>query len=299
MIDTQKQGDTQLARLAADGDRTARHTVNEKLHPLIEYHTNKWCQRFCHENRFIYRCSLTHSVGSHKSDAMLCEWGNASYGWMLNDLGSTQRLLKYDGRNGAGLFDYCYRIANSLPFYERWKDWRFGRRVHVPTYIQDISPQAAGVFYGLRAHHELALIAQHLALSLQQVETITHQIINSLTQRNRLYLLDPPVIQSLTTQADEENDEPEQQEIPCWDEAIETQQQKETLQQAWSELNALEQYVLEALVIDEMDAQSLLQVLLKMDLTIKKGVSAKQTTVQQLYYFKRKTLNKLEKILND
>ncbi len=299
MTENERQGDIQLARSAAGGNQTARVSVNQLIHPLIDYQTNKFCQRFCHENRYIYRCSLSRPVGSVDSAAMLCEWGNASYGWMLDDLASNKRLLKYEGRHGAGLFDYCYRIANSLPFYERWKDWRFGRRVHVPTYIQDISPHASGIFYGLRSHQQLPLIAQQLALPLQQVETLSCLIINALTQHKRLYLLDPPLTQSLTATTDYEiSGAAEQLDVPDWDEPMEDQQQKQKLRECWDTLEAAEQFVLEALVIDGLEAQSVLKALLQMSISIKKGVSAEQTTVQQLYYFKRKTLSKMEKRLN-
>ena len=300
MISKQDQQQLTLARAAAEGDKVARTSVNELIHPVIDYQTNKFCQRFCHENRTIYRCSLTRPVGSVSNEALLCEWGNASYGWMLHDLTSANRLKKYEGLNGASLFDYLYRIGNSLPFYERWKDWRFGRRVHVPTYIQDISPHASGVFYGLRSHQELPFIAQQLALSLDQVERLCRLIINTLTKRNRLYLLDPPVSQSLTDASDEDSCSTASQiDLPSWDEPIEDQQQKEKLKKYWSKLDAVEQFVLEALVIDEQDAQSVLTALKQMDIALKKDVSANQTTVQQLYYFKRKTLSKLAGQLND
>jgi len=295
MLETKKlQQQLELAQAAAGGDKVARDSVNSSVHPVIDYQTSKFCQRFCNENKYVYRCSLTKPVGSVAPDALFCEWGNASYGWMLNDLTSENRLQKYVGRNGAGLFDYLYRIANSLPFYERWKDWRFGRRIHVPTYIQDLSPHASSIFYALRSHHEREFIAQQLALSLPETEKIIRLIINTLTQRNRLYLLDPPSNQSLTLITDEEHSgAADQIDLPCLDEPFEQQQEQETLKKAWNKLGTVEQFVLEALIIDEQDARSVLQALQQMDISIKKDVTADQTTVQQLYYFKRKTLSKL------
>ena len=286
-------------KAAVEGNQAARILINQLIHPVIEFQTDKFCKRFCKENKYLYRCSLTKPFGSSKMDALLCEWGNASYGWMLHDLTSVSRLKKYEGRNGASLFDYLYRIGNSLPFYERWKDWRFGRRVHVPTYIQDISPKAAGVFYALRSHQELSFIAQQLALSLETVEALSRLIINMLTKRNRLFLLDPPVSQSLTTGSDEESSGAANQiDLPSVDESFEDLQEKQILNVAWSQLDAVEQFVLEALVINEQDAQSVLSALAKMDVAIKPGVDASQTTVQQLYYFKRKSLTKLARKLN-
>ena len=67
---------------------------------------------------------------------------------------------------------------------------------------------------------------------------------------------------------------------------------------AWQQLDAVEQYVLEALVIEQQDASDVLQALKTMRLSIKKGVPAEDTDRQQLYYFRRKTLARLGQLLN-
>ena len=134
-----------IARIAAQGDAAARKIVNELVYNIIAYHNDRFCKRFCREHKYYYVCTLPKPWGSPPNDASLCEWGNASYAWMLEDLTNPNRLLNYEGQHGARLNDYIYRIANSLPFYERWKDWRFGRRVQVPSYIQDMGPAAASV----------------------------------------------------------------------------------------------------------------------------------------------------------
>ena len=299
MNDTSKQPqDLTLAQAVARGESAARATVNELAHPLIDYHTRNFCARFCHDNQRFYRCTLSQPIGHAPADAALCEWGNASYGWMLDELTRPTRLQKYQARNGASLFDYLYRIANSLPFYERWKDWRFGRRVHVPGFIQDISPHAARVFYALREGQALALIAQQLALSLEQLEDISSKIINALTRRHKLYLLDTPHTQSLTTsENDDQSGAAAQFDVAINDEPFETRDERERLNAAWQRLDATEQFVLEALVIDRLDAKSVLQSLAALEIRLKKDVPAAQTSIQQLYYFKRKTLLKLEKEL--
>lgn len=291
-----------LAQSAAQGQKSARQQVNQMIHPVIDYQTAIFCKRFCDHNRYLYRCSLSKPIGSARSDALLCEWGNASYGWMLDDMTHVKRLQKYQARNGASLFDYLYQIANSLPFYERWKDWRFGRKVHVPTYIQAIGPLAKSVFYALRSSIDLPLIAQKLSTSLQQIENISVQIVSALTHHNRLYLLDPPRHQSLTAVADEDEaamPSSSQTDLAYQDETIDRQDDSIYLNRAWSKLDAVEQFVLEALVVNEQDAQSVLYALKKMDIGIKKGVIAEQTTLQQLYYFKRKSLNKIAELLNE
>ena len=288
--------DLALAQAAARGDKAARVRVNQLAHPLIDFHTRTFCARFCHDNQRLYRCSLSQPISRAPADAALCEWGNASYGWMLDDLTRAQRLQKYRAEQGASLFDYLYRIANSLPFYERWKDWRFGRRVHVPTFIQDISPQAARVFYALRAGQPAPAIAQQLRLDIEQVEDISRKIINTLTRRHKLYLLDAPQTQSLSMgEQDESGGAAGQIDIAVQDEAPESRDQRERLNAAWRQLDAVEQFVLEALVIDGLDAKSVLRSLAALDIRIKNNVPAEETSIQQLYYFKRKALAKLEK----
>jgi len=301
MIETTAQEDhLQLAQSAAQGEKTARKQVNQLVHPVIDYQTAIFCKRFCDHNRYIYRCTLSSPIGSNRKENQLCEWGNASYGWMLDDLTKTQRLQKYQARNGASLFDYLYWIANSLPFYERWKDWRFGRKINVPTYVQSIGPLAKRVFYALRSGLDLPIIAQQLSASLEQIENISSTIIASLTQHNRLYLLDPPKHESLTASTDKDViGAAEQIDLPYQDDTIDRLDENTHLNQAWIKLDTVEQFVLEALVINEQEAQSVLNALKKMDISLKKGVTANQTTVQQLYYFKRKTLNKLAEVLNE
>ncbi len=288
-----QQDHLQLAQAAADGDRLAREQVNALVHPVIDYHTNLYCKRFCDSNRYRYRCSLSKPVGTMSDDAMLCEWGNASYGWMLDDLTHPARLRKYQAKNGASLFDYVYRIANSLPFYERWKDWRFGRRINLPSYIQSLGSHAKQVFYALRNGLSLEMIAQQLSLHRSDVELLSRQIINALTRHHRLYLLDPPREQSLSNSSDDE-DASMQVDVAFDDETIERQDEKQWINRAWSMLSPVEQFVLEALVINEQDAGSVLEALKVMDISLKKGTRAEDTSVQQLYYFKRKTLKKLE-----
>ncbi len=282
----------ELARAAAAGDEAFRKEVNTLVHPLIDYHTSILCKRFCGQNRYQFRCTLSQPVGSPPADAAWCEWGNASYGWMLDDLASPARLSKYQAKNGATLFDYLYRIANSLPFYERWKDWRFGRRVLVPSYIQSIDPLAAKVFYALRAGTTLELIAQQLGTAENQVAAISRQIVNSLAQRHRLHLLDNPKSESLTHYSDDDQSS-HQHDVPYEDHMAEQDMESARVNQAWGHLDAIEQFVLEALVINEQDAGAVLAALQTMDISIKKGVDASQTNVQQLYYFKRKALHKL------
>jgi len=288
----------QLAQDAAENDAPARKKVNDLIAPIIHYQTNRFCKRFCKENRSLYKCTLKSPTGSPPADASLCEWGNGSYVWMLNDLSSANRLKKYQANNNATLFDYCYVIANSLPFYERWKDWRFGRKVYVPVYIQSLGKKAVTVFYALRSQQSIELISQQTSQSVNQTKALSREIVKLLTQKNKLFLLNPPQNVSLTQDADEDRTQSNvESETATYDEPIERQEENLLLSKAWKNLNPVEQFVIEALVIEEQDAEIVLDALKKLNISFKAGVTAEELDRQQLYYFRRKTLAKLHGML--
>jgi len=292
-----------LARNAASGNSDARKQVNELVHPIICYQTDRFCKRFCAENKFLYRCTLPSSWGNAPNDALLCEWGNASYTWMLNDLTNEKRLQQFEGKNGARLQDYIYRIANSLPFYERWKDWRFGRRVSVPDYVKEIDPHAVKIFFALRRGEPLVLIAQNLQLSEQQVDDVAQKIVITLTKRNRLYLLNPEREHSLSEPNQQDSDATHEPgvdtDLPSHDLDPEILERSEQLHEAWQQLTPVEQFVLEAMVIDEQDANDVLTALKNLKIQIKENVPVENTDRQQLYYFRRKTLAKLAELMSN
>ena len=287
----------QLAQDAAENDAAARKKVNDLIAPIIHYQTNRFCKRFCKENRSRFKCTLKSPTGSPPADAILCEWGNGSYAWMLNDLSSANRLKKYRANNNATLFDYCYVIANSLPFYERWKDWRFGRKVYIPTYIQALGKKAVTVFYALRSQQSLEQISQQTSQSVDQTKKLSREIIILLTQKNRLFLLSSSQNVSLTHDDDTKTLSTVESETATYDEPIETHEENLLLSKAWKKLNPVEQFVIEALVIEEQDADIVLNSLKKLDISFKANVTAEDLDRQQLYYFRRKTLAKLHTLL--
>ena len=299
MHKTNTKDQLELARQAAQGLAPARAQVNDLVQPIIDFQTSRFCKRFCRENRFRYQCTLSTPYGSAPKGANFCEWGNASYGWMLDDLTNSKRLNKFQAREGSSLYNYLYQIANSLPFYERWKDWRFDRKVYVPSYIQQLGPIAAKAFLALRAHQNIELIAQSLGENTATVENICQQIIMLLTQKKRLHLLNPPENISLTQYASDtdEQDSSKQMEIASYDEPLEQTENKKQLNDAWQQLSGVEQYVVEALVIEDQDASDVLGALTVMGVSIKDGVTPEQTNRQQLYYFRRKALAKLADLI--
>lgn len=289
----------QLAQDAAENNAPARKKVNDLIAPIIHYQTNCFCKRFCKENRSKFKCTLKSPTGSPPANANLCEWGNGSYAWMLNDLSNASRLKKYQANNNATLFDYCYVIANSLPFYERWKDWRFGRKLYVPSYIRALGKTAVTVFYALCSQQSIEQISQQTSQAVEQIQATRREIIKLLIKKNKLFLLNPLQNISLT----QDTDEPKtrsgvESEIATYDEAIEKREENLLLAKAWKKLSPLEQFVIEALVIEEQDAEIVLDTLKKLNLSFKEGVAAESLNRQQLYYFRRKTLAKLHDILD-
>ncbi len=294
-----------LAQQAANGDAIARQDVNRLIHPIIRYQTARFCKRFCFENRYRFACTLANPIGASAVDALLCEWGNASYGWMLNDLSGSKRLLKYQAKFDSSLHNYIYSIANSLAFYERWKDWRFDGNVHVPTYIRQLHANAATVFHGLRTQDAIELIAQKLMCSELEVQQLSREIIKILTKKKRLHLLNPPTTVSLTelnaghTNELTTDDGYGEMDVAVYDESPEQRDDKAKLHTAWSKLSPVEQYVLEALIIEQQDAEDVLHALSQLNITIKQGVTAQKTNRQQLYYFRRKTIVKLNELMKN
>ena len=295
--------DLLLVEKAIGGDIDSQKIIYTQIEPVIHFQTSQFCKRFCRGQSNRLQCSLVDPIGTPPSDAASCEWGNASYGWMLGDLASPQRLSKYQGRNNSRLFSYLYNIANSLPFYERWKDWRFGRRKRVPEYILNIDPQAARVFYAMSADQNSNMIAAQLSLPIEKVLSIGRAIVGELSRRQKLYLLDTPIEISMTaSKVSDENGTVlggHQEDIPVDDVNVETSQRHSIMNLAWQQLEVVEQFVIEALVIEEQDASDVLDALATLDISIKAGIAPRDCNRQQLYYFKRKALDKLQKIFQE
>ncbi len=291
--------DRELAQHAANGDRAAQRRVGEIAQPMIRYQTERFCPRFCHDNYYRFQCTLPSASFSQGRNLPLCEWGNASYGWMLDELTRPERLRRFEGRDGASLGAYQFQIANSLSFYERWKDWRLGRRAHVPTYIQDLAPDAALIFHRLRQGENSALIAQRLGRSEDEVDVLVQHIVVELTRRHRLHLLDPPrevSLSSLGASDGEMAGDTHQADLPWEDLAPDELDAQARLHQAWGQLTAVEQFVLEAMLIEEQAAEDVLAALRQLDIPLSKRVPAAQTDRQQLYYFRRKAVARLARL---
>lgn len=290
--------DRELAHGAARGDTRMRQAVSDLVHPMVMRQTGIFCKRYCQSHHFHFACTLFPEWGRKPSEVPLCNWGNGSYGWMLDELTKPDRLLRFEARDGATLSNYLVSIICSQSFYERWKDWRFGRRVRVPTYIQELGQHASRMFLELHNGDAVASIAQRLGMVLADAETLAKDIIAELTRRHRLYLLDPPKVVSLTGLGGGNEDDGDgvlEADIPDHSQDPQRLHDFGMLAAGWQALSPIEQFVLENMVVDELDANAVLQALCESGISIVEGVPPDQTNRQQLYYFRRKAVAKLAK----
>lgn len=304
MTQTNKQDLQNLLKNASDGDKAARKTINTVANPFIEFQTDRFCRRFCQYSFRDARCTLTPPQGGFRGvrgEEILCDKANASYTWMLDELTNKQRLSKIRAENTAQLGSYFKTIVNSLPFYERWKNWRFERRIHVPTYICEINEQAKSIFLQLHSNRDMKIIAQNLGLSENKVNSTAEAILISLTQRKRLHLLNPTrtfsfsdVTSTSDNNEEESNSQAESLEVGDTQFSPENLVYSSQIKAAWNQLSELEQYIIEALVIEEQDAIVVLKALATLDISLKQNQSSQRNNRQQLYYFKRKSLEKLQ-----
>jgi len=290
--------DVELAQKAKLGVKDSRLKINEIVFPIISKKTGQFCRHYCQKNWQQTICTLPENPYPTTSNiAPLCEWGNASYAWMLDDLTKPNRLNCYQGKNGASIEVYFKKISNSIPFRERWKDWRFKNRVSAPTCVKNIHKLAPSVFIGLYNQKNTHDISHQLGLAFDFVEEIAHQVLITLTKENKLHLLLPKKEISLTGFGLHRSETSESQEhqgdIPYFDPDMEKTEQAEMIKNAWKKLDCVEQFVLESMLIEGEDAFSVLESLKVMNISIKKNVLPEDTNRQQLFHFKRKSLNKL------
>ena len=151
------------------GDEEFRKILNKRIHPMIMATNQRVCKTYCLLNRYEYKCTIDDSWSKNDVRSLLCEWGNASYAWILEDLTNKKRLMNFKGVNGVLIEAYFGSIVHSVPFLERWREWRFGGRIKVPKYIQSLHECASKVFFKMLEKDVVPNIAQQLNLSEGQV----------------------------------------------------------------------------------------------------------------------------------
>ncbi|WP_455219521.1 hypothetical protein [Kaarinaea lacus] len=263
------------------------------LNELINNKLNSLCKKYCFNNRFQYHCTIDLLWGLNEPDNPLCEWGNASYAWILDELTHDNRLKKIQGENNSSITRYFSKIIHSIAFIERFKNWRFQRRIRVPEYIKAIDIDAHKVFWGLCDNDQARNIAQRLGRDEQDVSEIIKRINEELVKRKRSHLLDLTQLSSLSSRNDN-NEQNDEVEISFEDKTYEQFELESKVKDAYDQLTWLEQYIIDAMVIDGLSAKSVLDSLIKQNIVIDEKVKPADMNIQHVYYFFRKTLAKLK-----
>jgi len=271
-----------------NGNRDAKKRLVEALTPIINRQTSIFCKRYCYDQHYTYQCTLQPPLRKAQKNTTLCEWGNASYEWMLSELSNDARLNKFEGRDGAKLINYLFVIANSIPFYERWKDWRFGNHVYVPVYIKDLHPKAGQIFRGLKAQTNLPTLAQQAGLALDEITSIARKITRDLIARNRLHLL----VATTELAVDHTGENAHEFSVAADTTAPEVAEDIHKMSAVFNQLPAVEKFVLESFYVDELSAKEILRTLDHIDWQ-QAGLDKLIQDVQQLYYVRRKSLVRL------
>lgn len=293
------EGDVALALRAAQGDLSAQRHVAELADTVARTRSEKYCKRFCGRNRYEYYCTVDASYGVQRQNAARCEWGSFSYFYFFDRLASPSTLNQFTGRNDATLLRYFRAIAGSLGLWERWKNKRFQRRVHVPKVVTEMGEDAIAVYYALRDGDTVENMAQRLLRTEQDVSKLVAANRRALAQERRAYqeLVVKEVSLSALMGGDDEEDaadwEPESADPP-----FEQVQMLERINKVLPQLSWIEQFVIQAMVMESLPAEAVLQALCEEQIEIKPGLLASEANINQIYYLRDKTLAKLRRMCN-
>lgn len=262
---------------------------------LVRPRVAHFCKKVCFDNRRQYRCTVDPAWSRAPRDAALCDWGNATYLWMLEELCSEKRIERVRSGAVSSVEGYWHTLVNSLPFWERFKDWRFRRRIRVPAYIKALDADAHRIFWLLCDNDSVPNMAQRLSRSEVDVARVVREIKRALQARGRIDLLQPVETVSLSGWIGDEGEESELP-LPAVEMAPEDRELQGKVRDAYESLSWQEQFVIDAMVTDGLGARAVLQALIDQNISLD-GVTLPQTlNVQHIYYFLRKTLARVAKL---
>ncbi|MDH5231670.1 MAG: hypothetical protein OEY38_16540 [Gammaproteobacteria bacterium] len=271
--------------------------VRETVFALLEKYLPNICKKYCFDNYRQFQCTLDSNWGVFDSSVAFCEWGNALYAWSLEDLiGKDRSLALGDQPSKLAITKYFSKILFSVPFMERFKDWRFRRRIRVPAYIKAIDPDAYKVFWYLIDQADMESITQRIGRTIDDIACITKRIKQELMKRNKSHLLHQTTILSLTQIQQIDESASIFLELPSLETTTIKQIEQRDIHHAYQKLDWLEQYIIDAMVIDELKATSVLQVLKQQAICLNDTVQPESMNTQHIYYFLRKTLAKLKSL---
>jgi len=261
------------------------------IQEIVDDHIERLCKKLCYGNRSYYQCTLDTSWSHSKNNSALCEWGNASYEWMLSELMHLHQQNERNDRKISLIENYYRKIIHSISFWERYKNWRFKRRLRVPDYIKVLDPDARQIFWWLYDQDSIANIAQRLGRDAAEIRILVSNIHHELTIRKRSYLLSPNVEVSLENLDPLENNEALKTFIP--EDQAEMHLKVKT---AFKQLTWLEQFILDSMVIGDLQAGSVLAALKAQSISLSEKHSPNDMNTQHVYYFLRKTIRKLKQL---
>lgn len=293
-------GDTRPAAVALDFSARAplsSEDIRAIVEPIIIQTTHGLCKQHCHSERFRFRCTIDASWSRAPRDASLCDRGNEAYEWMLRDLLGGAKLDKFLDSDRAGVVKYFTKTVNSQPFYERFKDMRFGERIRVPAYIKASHPLACRVFWMLRKQEPIPYIAQ----ALQQPEAMVRIWINDihakLREHRSSHLLQSHAALSLDS-LNENEEAPYSDSVTVKDlhHDLERQQEQARARAAYEKLSWQEQFIVDTFT-ENLGAKAVLEALAQEGIVLEgvnDGPMDEKCAEQRLYYLRRKTLVRLK-----
>jgi len=282
--------DREIAHNALDGDNDALAYVRSIVTPIIEKRNHQLCKKFCSNLHRVLRCTVDEYWGSSNTTDPLCEWGNAGYEWMLSYLMHENRLRNFVSKQGNKLVNYLTVIAYSIPFLEKWKNFRFDRRIRVPVYVQVLDKDAGRMFYYLYDGDDVANIAQRLNRPMEDMLRLKHAMEAELARRHKLHLLFPTQVVSLQ---DEEKNEKDLEDFSL---APDSHLEKFQLHLALNKLPLVERFVLRAMDMDDIEAKDALYALQREKLNRHDGKTINK--VDQIYYIRNKARKKLREFFH-
>ena len=272
--------------------------IRATVEPIIARTTRTLCKQHCRGERFRLKCTVDASWSRAPQDASLCDRGNEAYEWMLRDLLGGAKLDKFLHSDREGVVKYFTKTVNSQPFYERFKDMRFGERVRIPADIKAIHPLARRVFWMLRKQETVPYIAQ----ALEQPESLARIWINAiyakLREHHSLHLLQSHA--ELPLDILEENAEAGSAAATVENihDDLERRQEQARAHAAYAKLSWQEQFLVDTLT-ENLGAKAVLEALAQ-EGVILEGVNDapmdEKCAEQRLYYLRRKALVRLKNL---
>lgn len=265
---------------------------NEIANNVVKQYINSLCKKLCFGNRYQYKCTLDNQWDHSEKGALFCEWGNGSYEWMLSELNHLKNQHVSKNNKILHLERYFRKVVTSISFWERYKNWRFQRRIRVPDYIKALDSDASKIFWGLYEQDSHENMAQKHDRSLNEINTLVAQIYTELHKRKRSYILEKNMSVSLSDEDDKLDEDIISSENK--NTSYENIVLHESVMDAYKTLNWQEQYILDVMVIDELPATAVLQTLKDQSISIDNKTDPQDLNIQQIYYFLRKTVDKLK-----